>query len=214
MKATGRIIFKTTFWCPYDTIIRSKYNFQQITRILMFKYINVQVQRELNLNININILVICWILYFGLMMVSRGHRNVVLNTILLVSFVTKSITLSCLIKKLIARQISVPSTPQAPSNNWPGSNSARWVFPKPEGVACCSLAYLLNDLGRAVNNKQTLMSQLMSIVNITYYSLECWKRNIIVRCQEDVFDVIFKYPLNIFYFISVTHCIEESLHRQ
>ena len=103
MKATGRIIFKTTFRCPYDTIIRSKYNFQQITRILMFKYINVQVQRELNLNININILVICWILYFGLIMVSRGHRNIVLNMILHVIFIIKSISLSCLIVFLIIK---------------------------------------------------------------------------------------------------------------
>ena len=30
MKITGRIIFKTTFRCPHDTIIRSKYNIQQI----------------------------------------------------------------------------------------------------------------------------------------------------------------------------------------
>ena len=29
------IMFKTTFRCPHDTIIRSKYNIQQITRILM-----------------------------------------------------------------------------------------------------------------------------------------------------------------------------------
>ena len=34
MKITGRIIFKTTFRCPHDTIIRSKYNIQQITRIV------------------------------------------------------------------------------------------------------------------------------------------------------------------------------------
>ena len=32
------IIFKTTFRCPHDTIIRSKYNIQQITRISMFKF--------------------------------------------------------------------------------------------------------------------------------------------------------------------------------
>ena len=38
MKITGRIIFKTTFRCPRDTIIRSKYNIQQIRRILMFKF--------------------------------------------------------------------------------------------------------------------------------------------------------------------------------
>ena len=38
MKITGKIIFKTTFGCPHDTIIRSKYNIQQITRILMFKF--------------------------------------------------------------------------------------------------------------------------------------------------------------------------------
>ena len=38
MKITGRIIFKTTFRCPHDTIIRSKYNIQQITRALMFKF--------------------------------------------------------------------------------------------------------------------------------------------------------------------------------
>ena len=37
MKITGKIIFKTTFRCPHNTIIRSKYNIQQITRILMFK---------------------------------------------------------------------------------------------------------------------------------------------------------------------------------
>ena len=36
MKITGKIIFKTTFRCPRDTIIRPKYNIQQITRILMF----------------------------------------------------------------------------------------------------------------------------------------------------------------------------------
>ena len=41
MIITSRIIFKTTFRCPHDTIVRSKYNIQQITRILMF---NVQVQ--------------------------------------------------------------------------------------------------------------------------------------------------------------------------
>ena len=58
MKITGRIIF-TTFRCPHDTIIRSKYNVQQITRILMFKF------------------------------------NVV-NMILPVIFIIKSITLSCL----------------------------------------------------------------------------------------------------------------------
>ena len=38
MKITGRIIFKTTFRCPHDTVIRSKYNIQQITRILVFKF--------------------------------------------------------------------------------------------------------------------------------------------------------------------------------
>ena len=38
MKITGRIIFKTTFRCPHDTIIKSKYNIQQITRILMLKF--------------------------------------------------------------------------------------------------------------------------------------------------------------------------------
>ena len=38
MKITGRIIFKTTFRCPHDTIIRSKYNIQQITRRLMFTF--------------------------------------------------------------------------------------------------------------------------------------------------------------------------------
>ena len=38
MKITGKIIFKTTFRCPHNTIIRSKYNIQQITRILMFKF--------------------------------------------------------------------------------------------------------------------------------------------------------------------------------
>ena len=37
MKITGRIIF-TMFRCPHDTIIRSKYNIQQIARILMFKF--------------------------------------------------------------------------------------------------------------------------------------------------------------------------------
>ena len=37
MKITGRIIFKTTFRCPHDTIIRSKYNISQITRILMYQ---------------------------------------------------------------------------------------------------------------------------------------------------------------------------------
>lgn len=73
-------------------------------------------------------------------------------------------------------------------------------------TACCSLAYLLNESGRAVNSKQTLISQLMSIVNIKYYSLECWQRNIISRCYlryEDVFDIIifFKYLLNILYFL-------------
>ena len=36
MKITGKIIFKTTFRCPNDIIIRSKYNIQQITSILMF----------------------------------------------------------------------------------------------------------------------------------------------------------------------------------
>ena len=36
MKITGRIILKTTFRCPHDTIIRAKYNSQQITRMLMF----------------------------------------------------------------------------------------------------------------------------------------------------------------------------------
>ena len=38
MKITGKIIFKTAFRCPHDTIIRSKYNIQQITRISMFKF--------------------------------------------------------------------------------------------------------------------------------------------------------------------------------
>lgn len=76
--------------------------------------------------------------------------------------------------------------------------------------ACCSLVYQLNEFGRAVNNKQTLMSQLRSIVNITYSSLECWKRNIILRYYDDVFDVMlfFNYPLNILYFVSVIYCID------
>ena len=38
MKITGRIIFKTTVRSPRDTIIRSRYKIQQITRILMFKF--------------------------------------------------------------------------------------------------------------------------------------------------------------------------------
>ena len=38
MKIMGKIIFKTMFRCPHDAIIRSKYNIQQITRILMFKF--------------------------------------------------------------------------------------------------------------------------------------------------------------------------------
>ena len=38
MKITCKIIFETTFRCPRDTIIRPKYNIQQITRILMFKF--------------------------------------------------------------------------------------------------------------------------------------------------------------------------------
>ena len=38
MKITGKIIFKTAFRCPHDTIIRSKYNIQQITRTSMFKF--------------------------------------------------------------------------------------------------------------------------------------------------------------------------------
>ena len=54
-----------------------------------------------NLNLNINILIICWILCFDLMMVSWGHRNVVLNMILPVIFIIKSITLSCLIGMII-----------------------------------------------------------------------------------------------------------------
>ena len=33
-----RNYLKATFRCPHDTIIRSKYNIQQITRILMFKF--------------------------------------------------------------------------------------------------------------------------------------------------------------------------------
>ena len=32
MKIKGRILLKTTFWCPHDTIIRSKFNIQHITR--------------------------------------------------------------------------------------------------------------------------------------------------------------------------------------
>lgn len=38
MKITDSIIFKRTCQCPCDTIIRSKNNIQQITRILMFKF--------------------------------------------------------------------------------------------------------------------------------------------------------------------------------
>ena len=38
MKLTGRIIFKTTFRCPHDTINWSKYNIQQTTRILMLLF--------------------------------------------------------------------------------------------------------------------------------------------------------------------------------
>ena len=39
IKITGRIIFKTTFRCPHDTIIRSKYNIQQIFfSFFMFKF--------------------------------------------------------------------------------------------------------------------------------------------------------------------------------
>ena len=33
IKITGRIILTTTFRCPHDTVIRSRYNIQQITRI-------------------------------------------------------------------------------------------------------------------------------------------------------------------------------------
>ena len=37
MKITGRIIFKTAFRCPHDTIIRSKYDIHQITRTYSVK---------------------------------------------------------------------------------------------------------------------------------------------------------------------------------
>lgn len=72
--------------------------------------------------------------------------------------------------------------------------------------ACCSLVYQLNEFGRAVNNKQTLMSQLRSIANITYSSLECWKRNIILRYYEDVFNWCY------FLIIHWPFCICDSLY--
>jgi len=69
------------------------------------------------------------------------------------------------------------------------------------------LAYLWNESGGAVNNKQTLMS----IVNIMFYSLECWKRSIILRCYEDVFEMLFQF-LNIYWRFCTLYLVIQCIH--